>query len=61
MSVVSFPTSQVRATCFACFDFTAGDRHTCPVCGRGTGKRLDERDRPQRPSMFRTIKQEPRP
>lgn len=52
MNAISFPTNRTRAACYACFDFETGTRHECPACGRGTGARLSEGQRPARPSMF---------
>lgn len=55
MGVVTFPTNRTRAACYACFDFKSGDKQICPVCQRGTGDRMAECDRPQRPNMFATM------
>ena len=52
MSVVTFPMNRTRAACYACFNFQTGNIHVCPVCGRGTGARLPDSQRPSRPSMF---------
>ena len=50
--VLTFPTERTRAACYACFDFAEGAT-ACPVCGRGTGKRLPLERRPIRPPMFK--------